>query len=622
MFNFRKEKLIADRSTPRIQNTSTELDSYLDYYKQLQDPGYAVLITGPWGTGKSHQTKEAIGSESHYVSLFGLRTTEDIYSSVFAKMFPTKAKLKGFGSSIRDVSAEFGGAGGSIGGIASGVINAFIRENVENSKILIFDDLERCSIPIKECLGAINKYVEHHGCRVVVIAHDEKLTGEFLDAKEKIFGHVITAHPQYDSAFEKFIEKHENSESYNYLLERKQVIIKTLQDSKCESLRILKHTIEDLSRIYECIAPEHKSNKKALSELTDLFTALSFEVRSGALKKEDILNRSRAHLSYYLRKSSQGNDTQKPRSMEASERHPNININSQLLGDEVLVSMLFNGVFDAELIKQSLNNSLSYTAAEDIAAWRAFMNLDEMTDFDTKNAADRLIRQFDNREINRPGEILHLFAFRLLKSHIGFITSSLDETVEECKKYLDELLDRGEMPHIPKPPHSQLRMNDSFGGYAYWVHEDYKTHFAELHDYLTICGGKAVKAKYPSVAEDLLKLMRDDCAGFVEKISGSTEGEDWYAYMDVLSAIQPKEFVQTLVGIHPKDAGNITNALKRRYSSGELGNHLRGEADWLIEVISLLEQERDSSPPLRKMRIERAIPWHLKAMAEGIVGTK
>ncbi|MDI6527803.1 hypothetical protein QMA71_19875 [Pseudomonas otitidis] len=613
---FKKEQPITSRATPRIKNTSTELESYLDYYNQLQEPGYAVLITGAWGTGKSHQTKEAIGADAYYVSLFGLQTAEDIYSAVFAQMFPTKAKLKSAGKSIQDVSGEFAGFGLGVGSLASGVINAFIRESVDNSKPIIFDDLERCSLPIKDCLGVINKYVEHHGCRVIVIAHDEKLKSDFLDAKEKIFGHVITATPQYEAAFDKFIEKYETESTHSHFLKNKRTIIQIMKDSKCESLRILKHTLEDLSRIYDTLTAEHKSNQRALSEITQLFTALSLETRNGALKKEDLLSRHIAYTGYYLRKSAQGDKAEKPAIMAVSERHPNINTNNQLLNDDVLASMLFNGVFNEELIRQSLNNSLSYSKAEELAPWRAFMNMDEMSDSDTEKAAQRLILQFENREIEEPGEILHLFAFRLLMSEIGFINSSLNETTEECKKYLEDLHAANRMPMISRSPYSRFYFSDAHAGYMYWVKDSYKANFSTLFESLIEYGGYAIKAKYPSIAQEMLTLMENNSAGFVEKLSGRVEGEDWYAHMDILTSIQPKDFTSSFMKVNPKDSHNIAKALKNRYSSGELERHLRNEADWLLDVISLLEHERDSSPPLRKMRLERLIPWQLKTMAQ------
>jgi len=47
----------------------SQLESYLDYYKSLSNPGYAVLITGAWGVGKTYQVKDALkANEFYYIS--------------------------------------------------------------------------------------------------------------------------------------------------------------------------------------------------------------------------------------------------------------------------------------------------------------------------------------------------------------------------------------------------------------------------------------------------------------------------------------------------------------------------------------------------------------------------
>ena len=71
----------------------SHLEDYLAYYKGCNAPGYAVLVTGEWGTGKTYQVKEALAEEErYYVSLFGLQSPHDVHSAVFAAMDPKLAK--------------------------------------------------------------------------------------------------------------------------------------------------------------------------------------------------------------------------------------------------------------------------------------------------------------------------------------------------------------------------------------------------------------------------------------------------------------------------------------------------------------------------------------------------
>jgi hypothetical protein len=45
----------------------------------------------------------------------------------------------------------------------------------DNHKIIIFDDLERCKLKISELFGYINEFVEHYGCKVILLSEEIKI---------------------------------------------------------------------------------------------------------------------------------------------------------------------------------------------------------------------------------------------------------------------------------------------------------------------------------------------------------------------------------------------------------------------------------------------------------------
>ena len=52
------------------------------------------------------------------------------------------------------------------------------------SRVIVFDDFERASMSPVEVLAYINPLVEHDGCKVIILANEEKITNK-LDYEER-----------------------------------------------------------------------------------------------------------------------------------------------------------------------------------------------------------------------------------------------------------------------------------------------------------------------------------------------------------------------------------------------------------------------------------------------------
>ena len=213
----------------------SHLKKCLDDYTPLEAPGYAVLVTGEWGTGKTYQVKECIPEDERlYVSLYGVQTVEQLHSEVvaayalsmaIAKQTPKKAWIEELrrswiGRKVKSATTfvlqKFKPGSGNVDAIQMfypwmrnyrKLLMAVLWHGMKNDMTLVFDDLERRSsgLDLNAALGAINHYVEHRNFTVVIIAHDEKLTEEMLVMKEKIIGQTLRVEPQVDKALTHFI---------------------------------------------------------------------------------------------------------------------------------------------------------------------------------------------------------------------------------------------------------------------------------------------------------------------------------------------------------------------------------------------------------------------------------
>ena len=86
----------------------TALANYLRYYSTLEAPGYAVLITGPWGVGKTYQVKEVIPeAERYFVSLYGLYSVNGIHDAVLSGM-PSEPQCRRDASTLSEVGKAMG----------------------------------------------------------------------------------------------------------------------------------------------------------------------------------------------------------------------------------------------------------------------------------------------------------------------------------------------------------------------------------------------------------------------------------------------------------------------------------------------------------------------------------
>jgi hypothetical protein len=605
----RIEEPVPQASDPPGSNTSSHLKSYLDYYCSRNEPGYAVLITGAWGTGKTFQVREAIPDDkAHYVSLFGLNSTDDVLAAVYTAMFPGKARLRKIADSIGETAAEIPGVGSlAVNGLTSGLVGAFLRQKVDNTKPIIFDDLERCTLDVKETLGIINLYVEHHRCRVIVIAHDDNLTEEFGAAKEKIFGQTIRVEPQVSAAFDDFHSTLAIGPAKDLIAAQKPNILGVFSNSKAESLRILRHVIGDLDRLVGMLDKRYRSHGEAMAALVRLFSAFDIEWRANRLTAPDLRERMRARISFGVnRKSKEAEKT--PPIVAAIERYSSVDLTSTLLQDHVLHQMLVEGRFDKAEIQNSLDASSFFVETKTSPPWQIVINFDKLEDEEVAEGLARMRKQFANREVSDSGEMLHIFSLLMMMASKGVLGKDIKAVEKECKSYIDDLLAKGQLP----PRGLDWRWQDDFirasHGVGYWVSEEYASEFKSVCQHLIAARGKALEVTFPKLAPDLIRAVETDGQRFFEQVCHTSQGNNPYASIPILAAIAPEDFVGAWMRSPKANWYWISHALLERYKSGYLGEELKNEREWIGSVVESLKKEEAKASGLAKVRIQRTIP--------------
>ena len=263
-----------------------ELISYLD----IVNPAGAILVTGPWGSGKTYLIENTLKKEVAKkfiiikVSLFGIDSIDAINAEVKKRWVEAFLRQREFdkiaeaAKDVADIAKKFPIAP-AIKDILN--INPFdyleMKTTIDDKTVvLVFDDLERCSLSIVDILGCINSYCENRGFKTIIIANEERIRNKtanntagktsnqedkqllYKEIKEKIIQRTVYYKPDYAAIISNMIDEYpDNNPDYrNFLLANKERISDLFVSGEkvfLNNIRSLKYAIQDFSRIFQLL---------------------------------------------------------------------------------------------------------------------------------------------------------------------------------------------------------------------------------------------------------------------------------------------------------------------------------------------------------------------------------
>ena len=248
---------------------------FLEKYKDDPDPQYAVLLDGKWGCGKTFfikswldtfQTENEDELAPMYVSLFGVQTVKQINDTINGLLFPfMNSKVYKIGKTITKMVAsaalrfnvDYDGDKKNDGTVdfkldpLMDLLNDK-KEELKGRRILIFDDLERANIGVKELYGYINRFVEHNRFKVIVVCNSTEITDKeiFNRFREKIIGRTFEIHSDIDAAINSFAN--EIPTSY-FVQQHISEVKEAFKLTGYSNLRVLRQCIRDFNQIFQGI---------------------------------------------------------------------------------------------------------------------------------------------------------------------------------------------------------------------------------------------------------------------------------------------------------------------------------------------------------------------------------
>lgn len=579
---------------------------YLNYYADFpESPRYAVLIDGPWGVGKTHLVKRFLKSRSDeqkqrfvYISLFGLKSTKDIDDALYAQAHPLLASKKAQVAG-RVIKTLLKHKGIDIDGQFD--LQSFLANT--DFALYVFDDLERSNMDANEILGYINEFVEHDGCKVVLIANEKEIDkgDEYRMRREKIVGKTLRVHSAFHEALEQFLSPIADQKLKAFLSSQRDEIAHLYAASETDNLRVLQQTIWDFERLYGACSEAHRSNAPAMVALLRLFFPLSFEFKTGRMDAEQLLGRAIGLMSLFMNQddSEEGSFWKVLR-----DRYAGVDLLDGVLSSEVLESILAKGHVPTEAIRTCLDESPFFASERAEPSWQTVWYFYERTDELFEAALADMEAKFGRQEYTRYGEILHVFGLRLWLASERMISPHREEAFEQCKAYVDALKASGKLESMANRFDARDR-HEEYGGLG--LHEGDCDDFQELARYLNEQSVSVFNESLPAQADNLLKLLQSDLDQFASQISNpfADEGGRFYN-APILAAMDPGAFIGTLDSLAPYQQKRALLSLSARYAHRHVSRDLPGEVDWLRTVKQLLEDPTGRSELASKRRAKFA----------------
>ena len=282
----------------------------LDIYLKSTTIQQAIMLTGSWGSGKTHFIKDYIKQREEvektektghnkkpiaYLSLFGASSVESIQS----KLLISNDKLVGYGSKTlngisRFISTKLGANLDDVPGneleISAEKLFSIMKleerfsEWVVEDQVIVFDDLERIKMEPTRLLGYLNNLLEHKNCKIILISNEEQLerkedNNDYFKMVEKVVFQRFKIAPCLDDYIDTLISSYEteHNDYALFLRNNTETIKNNFSFIGGNNFRSTHKAIYQFCRLFELIKQhEVKRREEALIMLFSFFCTLSF----------------------------------------------------------------------------------------------------------------------------------------------------------------------------------------------------------------------------------------------------------------------------------------------------------------------------------------------------------
>lgn len=419
-----------------------------NYINSQMSPQFAVLVKGDWGCGKTFLVKKIL-NETYgkkykdnviWISVYGLSSIQQLRQKLIEKIYPflsnkiTKFALSTVKAGLKaSTTIDFNKDGYEDLFIDFIIPNFESDENgkkIKTKKILILDDIERCSIPITEIFGFFAEEIIEKNLKAIFISNDEKIKDtqeqdDYKSIKEKIIGMEFKIVPNVTEAVKSFIKELRLEHGETILTEKSLNVLSTL---KFENLRSVRQAFVHISQIFEIIGNTN-INEDYISSVIEYFLVLYIQKAKGDISsKEDFLD---AIEAYTNEKTTFKNYKDTQLNKKYLFRYAKVPLQN------IYFDIIVNGNFSPNQVLEDYKN---WTMPDDEKTpyQKLYQEWFNYSDIEFNNLYNSVQKDFDNNKILNQSQLVGLADLKFELAENGVIGESKEQIKKSFSEYIQK----------------------------------------------------------------------------------------------------------------------------------------------------------------------------------------
>ncbi|HQR97471.1 MULTISPECIES: P-loop NTPase fold protein [unclassified Polaromonas] len=574
-------------------------------------PRFALMLDGPWGSGKTHYVQglasKLIGEERKtlYVSLYGLTSSAQIDQAIFQQLHPilSSKKIQFAGKLLSgmlkttlkiDLTSD-GAADGSLSmNVPSINIPDYLSSEVEH--VLLFDDFERCEIEVNDLLGYINYFVEHAGLKVIIAANQELIEGRnFYDQRrEKVVGTTLKLVPDFEAAFASFLSELSGTDFVENIRRNGEIVRSVFLEVGFGNLRSLRQSLLQYQRVFRALPPLASKNAQFYEEFLKLYLVLSLEASKKTLDNETINSLFGSAWFSWLSWAKLPNTNVEPtRGQSFQKKYPWICELSMARQEGKFWTELFvEGHLDQTSLVQ-LTQAHPAFRTESTPSWKRLWWWERLDQESFDPLLAEVQASFESGKIENVYEALHVSMTILQLTRDGFVRDlTKEEWLETSKRCILSLA--GDAA-FPLRDHGVPTKLDIFSGYDGLGYPDNDPEFQLLLTYANEALLSHLEKRREVKTSELMGLLESSAVDFS---AAMTALENAFEDFPLFSRVTAEEFMKATRNYTTVEQWNtVARGVRVRYSGSALARdgYLPNEYKFFQEVLVLLDRKLSTS---------------------------